>query len=133
MYKKQSVIGCADLFDTISGFFKRLFTSNAAKQVASTAFSVGKDAARQIGKYALDVSKTAAIDAGKRLVGKAALLFTLKFTPEITQKSKDMLESLIDDYGVNINNLLASSSGKSKTMAIQGLVRRLNGWGLKFA
>jgi len=72
---------------TISEFFKRLFTSNAAKQVASTALSVGKDAARQIGKHTLDASKTAAIDAGKRLVDKAALRFTPKVTPEITQKS----------------------------------------------
>src|SRR6218665_1073619 len=126
-YKKQYVIGGAGLFDTISGFFKRLFTSNAAKQVASTALSVGKDAARQIGKHALDVSKTAAIDAGKRLVDKAAVEM---FPPKISQNSKDMLASLIDD---DINNLLASGSGMSKAIAIQDLVRRLNGGGMKIA
>ena len=132
-YKKQYVVGGAGLFDTISGFFKRLFTWNAAKQVASTALSVGKDAAIQIGKQALDVSKTAAIDAGKRLVDKAALLFTPKVTPDITQTNMDMLASLIDDDGVNINYLLASGSGMSKAIEIQDLVRRLNGGGLKFA
>src|SRR6218665_1169641 len=104
-YKKQYVVG--GLFDIISGFFKRLFTSNAAKQMASTALSVGKDATSQIGKHALDVSKTAAVDAGKRLVDKSAVKM---FPPKISQNSKDMLASLIDD---DINNLLASGSGMS--------------------
>ena len=52
-------------------FFKKLFVSNAAKQIASTALSAGKDAAREIGKKALDVDKSLAIDAGKRLIDKA--------------------------------------------------------------
>src|SRR6218665_489791 len=122
-YKKQYVVGGAGFFDTISGFFKRLFTSNAAKQVASTALSVGKGAAREIGKHALDSGKTAAI---KRLVDKVA---DKLFTPKITQKSKDMLASLIDN---DINNLLADGSG-IKAIAIQDLVRCLNGGGLKIA
>src|SRR6218665_1504735 len=124
-YKKLYVVGGAGFFDTISGFFKRLFTSNAAKQVASTALSVGKDAARKIGKHALDSGKTAAINAGKRVVDKVA---DKLFTPKITQKSKDMLASLIDD----INNLVADGSG-IKAIAIQDLVRRLNEGGLKIA
>ena len=70
-YKKQYVIGGAGIFDVVAGFFKKLFTSNAAKQIASTALSAGKDAAKEIGTKALDVGKTAAIDAGKRLVDKA--------------------------------------------------------------
>src|SRR6218665_2646105 len=117
-YKKQYVVRGAGFFDTISGFFKRLFTSNAAKQVASTAVSVGKDAAREIGKHALDSGKTAAINTGKRLVDKVA---DKLFTPKITQKSKDMLASLVD---TDINNLLADLSG-IKAIAIQDLVRRL--------
>src|SRR6218665_704330 len=127
-YKKLYVVGGAGFFDTISGFFKRLFTSNAAKQVASTALSVGKDAARQIGKHALDTGKTAAINVGKRLVDKVA---DKLFAPKITQRSKEMLASLIDD-DVNINNLLADGSG-IKAIAIQDFVRRLNGGGLKIA
>jgi hypothetical protein len=67
-YKKQYVYGGAGIFDTISRFFKSLFTSQAAKQIASTAVSAGKDAA----KKALDVGTVAAIDVGKRLVDKAA-------------------------------------------------------------
>lgn len=125
-YIKRYIVGGAGVFDTISGFFKRLLTSNAAKQVASNALSAGKDVAREIGKKALDVGKTAAIDAGKRLVDKAALLLTPK--PEISQKSKHMLASLIDD-GDNINNLLSGGS----VIKIQDLVRRLNGAGMKIA
>ena len=69
-YKKQHVIGGAGFFDSIAGVFKRLFSSDAAKRIASSALSAGKDAAKEIGKTALDVGKTAAIDAGKRLVDK---------------------------------------------------------------
>src|SRR6218665_170374 len=127
-YNKLYVVGGAGFFDTISGFFKRLFTSNAAKKVASTAFSVGKDAARHIGKHALDTGKTAVINAGKRLVDKVA---DKLFTPKITQQSKEMLASLIDD-DVNMKNLLCESSGV-KAIAMQDLVRRLNGGGLKIA
>src|SRR5678815_1940662 len=71
-YKKQHVIGGAGIFDTISGVFKRLFTSGVANRVASTALSVGKDAARELGKKALEVGKNTAVEAGKRLVDKAA-------------------------------------------------------------
>src|SRR6218665_942967 len=127
-YKKLYVVGRAGFLDTIYGFFKRLFTSNAAKQMASTALSVGKDAARQIGKHALDTGKIAAINAGKRLVDKVA---DKLFTPKITQKSKEILASLIDD-DVNMKNLLSESSGV-KAIAMQDLVRRLNGGGLKIA
>ena len=68
-YKKQHVIGGAEIFDTVVGLFNKLFVSNAAKQIASTALSAGEEAAREIGKKALDVGKTVAIDARKRLIG----------------------------------------------------------------
>ena len=96
--------------------------------MASTALSVGKYATREIGKHALDTGKTAAINAGKRLVDKVA---DKLFTPKITQQSKEILASLIDD-DVNINNLLANGSG-IRAIAIQDLVRRLIGGGLKIA
>ena len=44
-----------------------MFSSNAAKQLASAALQAGKT-----GMKAIDVSKTVAIDAGKKLVEKAA-------------------------------------------------------------
>ena len=53
-------------------FFARMFSSNAAKQLASTALQAGKTAAKDIGIKAVDVGKTVAIDAGKKLVEKAA-------------------------------------------------------------
>ena len=40
-YKKQHVIGGAGIFDTITGVFKRLFTSGVANRVASTALKRG--------------------------------------------------------------------------------------------
>ena len=53
-------------------FFARMFSSNAAKQLASAASQAGKTAAKDIGMQATDVGKTVAIDAGKKLVEKAA-------------------------------------------------------------
>ena len=44
-----------------------MFSSNAAKQLASTE----KTAVKDIGMKAIDVDKTVAIDAGKKLVEKA--------------------------------------------------------------
>ena len=49
-----------------------MFSSNAAKQLASAALQAGKTAAKDIGMKAIDVGKTVAIDAGKKLVEKAA-------------------------------------------------------------
>ena len=36
-YKKKYVIGGAGIFDSIGNFFATMFSSNAAKQLASTA------------------------------------------------------------------------------------------------
>ena len=49
-----------------------MFSSNVAKQLASTALQAGKTAAKDIEMKAIDVGKTVAIDAGKKLVEKAA-------------------------------------------------------------
>ena len=48
-----------------------MISSNAAKQLASTALQEGKTAAIDIGMRAIDVGKTNAIDAGEKLVEKA--------------------------------------------------------------
>ena len=71
-YKKKYVIGEAGIFGSIGNFFARLFSSNAAKQLASAALQAGKTAVKDIGMKAIDVDKTVAIDAGKKLVEKAA-------------------------------------------------------------
>ena len=49
-----------------------MFSSNAAKQLASAALQVGKIAEKDIEMKAIDLGKTFAIDAGKKLVEKAA-------------------------------------------------------------
>ena len=67
-YKKKYVIGGAGIFDSIGNFFARIFSSNTAKQLASTALQAGKTAARDIGMKAIDVGKTIAIDAGKKII-----------------------------------------------------------------
>ena len=64
------VIGGAGIFGFIGNFLARMRSSNAAKQLASSALQAGKTAAKYIGLKAIDVGKTAAIDAGKKLVEK---------------------------------------------------------------
>jgi len=56
-YKNQYVVGGAGLFDTITGFLKRLVASDAAKRSASTMLNAGKDVAKEIGKKAVDLGK----------------------------------------------------------------------------
>ena len=53
-----------------------MFSSIAAKQLASAAPQAGKTAAKDIGMKAIDVGKTVAIDAGNKLVEKAAKRLT---------------------------------------------------------
>src|SRR6218665_1726290 len=105
-YKIQYVIGGAGIFDTVAGFFKKLFVSNAAKEKASTALSAEKNVAKEIGKKALDVGKTVAIDAGKRLIDNAAAKIMKPTAPTtvLTQENKDVLNRLINDETRTINN-----------------------------
>src|SRR6218665_3793953 len=154
-YKKQYGIEKAGIFDTGAGFFKKLFVSNAARQITSTALSAGKDAAKEIGKKALDVGKTVAIDAGKQLIDKAAAKIMKPTAPTtvFTQESKDVLTRLINDgarldnnnninnnnnnnNNNNINNVMMGHGVNppvttKNAIRIQDLVRRLNGGGLK--
>jgi hypothetical protein len=148
-YKKQHVIGGAGIFDTISGFFKRLVASDAAKRLTSTALSAGKDVARELGKKALDVGKNTAVEAGKRLVDKAAAKLlassprvteTIPAPPTLTRENAAILARLIDNSaGTNINNTLAGyglKKSSSNAVSIRDLVRHLNnnnGAGLKLA
>ena len=71
-YKKKYVIGGAAIFDSIGEFLARMFSSNAAKQLATADLHAGRTAAKDIGMKAVDVSKTITIDAGKILVEKVA-------------------------------------------------------------
>ena len=128
-YKKKYVIGGAGIFGSIENFFARMFSSNAAKQLASTALQAGKTAAKDIGMKAVDVGKTVAIDAGKKLVEKAAKKLTtpksqvanvvvpqipnVLFTPEeITKKVYEVIAKYVDTSAINLNKLIDGSSIK---------------------
>ena len=143
-YKKKYVIGGADIFDSIGNYFARKFLSNAAKQLASTALQAGKTAAKDIGMKAIDVGKTVTIYAGKKLVGKSdkklsapkSQVGNVMVPPEeITKKVSEVLAKYVDTSAINLNKLLDGSSvnraNASNVIAIQDLVIRLNGSGLK--
>ena len=93
---------------------------------------------------AIDVGKTVAIDCDKKLVEKAAKrLSTPKsqvanvMVPpeEITEKVNEVIAKYVDTSEINLNKLIDGSSinrqNTSHAIAIQDLVKRLNGLGLK--
>ena len=93
---------------------------------------------------AIDVGKTVAIDAGMKLVEKAVKkLSTPKsqvanvIVPpeEITKKVNEVIAKYVDTSAINLNKLIDGSSvyrpTASNAFAIQDLVRRINGSGLK--
>ena len=121
-----------------------MFSSNAAKQLASAALQARKTAAKDIEMKAIDVGKTVAIDAGKKLVEKAAKRLTTSkpqmanvVVPpeEITKKVNEVIAKHIDTSAINLNKLIDGSSinrpNASNAIAIQDIVRRINGSGLK--
>jgi hypothetical protein len=143
-YTRKYVIGGAGIFDTVTGVFKRLFSSGVANRAAATALSMGKDAAKELGKKALDVGMTTAVEAGKRLMDKGAakLLASSVLAPPaastpLTRENAAMLTRLFP-VETNINNILAGDGlgSAAKAVSIRDLVRHLNnknGAGLKLA
>ena len=138
-YKKKYVIGGAGIFGSIGNFFARMFSSNAAKQLASAALQAGKTAAKDIGMKANDVSKTVAIDAGKKLVKKddkkSQVANVIVPPKEITKKVNEVIAKYVDTSEINLNKLIDGPSinrpNASNAIAIKDLVRRINGSGLK--
>ena len=144
-YTRKYVIGGAGIFDTITGVFKRLFTSGVANRAAAAALSMGKDAAKELGKKALDVGKNTAVEFGKRLIDKGAakLLASSVLAPPaastpLTRENAAILTRLFP-VETNINNILAGDGlgSAAKAVSIHDLVRHLNnnknGAGLKLA
>lgn len=146
-YIKKHVIGGAGIFATVSNFLKRLFTSNAAKSVASKLVAASKtelgkaalSAAKQVGLQAIDVGKDLAIAKAKQLVDERPAAATNQRSSvvtsvpgTITEQSRQVLTDLINSATVhtttNINKILA---GSGNAVRIQDLVRKLNGSGLK--
>ena len=115
-FKKRYQYGCSGIFDTIANFLTRIFTSTAAKQIASSALNAGKSVAKEGAKKALDVRKSAVVDVGKKLVTKA-----------LTPKSKKIIQKYTEPATRDINTLIDGSA-----IAIQDLVKKLNtGAGIK--
>ena len=81
-FKRQYVYGGAGIFDSIASFFTRLFSSDAARQSASTALDVGKE----VGKKAVDVGKNVALDTGKKLIEKGVTKVLTPNSQSILQK-----------------------------------------------
>ena len=143
-HKKKYVFGGAGIFGSIGNFFATMFSSNAAKQLASAALQAGKTAAKDIGMRVIDVGKTVVIDAGKKLVEKAAKKLStpksqvanVMIPPEeITKKVNEVIAKYVDTTAINLNKLIDGSSVNrptaSNSIAIQDRVKRLNGAGLK--
>ena len=115
-FKKRYTYRGSGIFDTIANLLTRIFTSSAAKQIASSALDVGKSIAKEGAKKALEVGKSTAVDVGKKLVTKA-----------LTPKSKKILQKYTQPTTQDINTLIDGSA-----VEIQGLVKKLNsGMGIK--
>ena len=115
-FKKRYAYGGSGIYDTIANLLARIFTSSAAKQIASSALDVGKSVAKEGAKKALDVGKSAAVDVGKKLVAKA-----------LTPKSKKILQKYTEPTKQDINTVIDGSA-----VEIQDLVKKLNtGMGIK--
>ena len=117
-FKKRYAYGGSGIFDTIASLLTRIFTSSAAKQIASSALDVGKSVAKEGAKKALEAGKSAATDVGKKLVTKA-----------LTPKSKKILQKYTTAKPAtqDINTLIDGSA-----VEIQDLVKKLNaGMGIK--
>ena len=121
-----------------------MFSSNAAKQLASTALQAGKTAAKDIGMKAIDVGKTVTIDTDKKLAEKAvkrlsapkSQVANVMVSPEeITKKVNEVIAKYVDTSAINLDKLIDGLSvnrpNASNAIAIQDLVKRLNGLGLK--
>ena len=115
-FKRKYVYGGAGIFDSLA----KLFTSGVAKQLASAAIDVGKE-----------VGKKTAIDVGTKLVKK---VLTPKAPDAVATKVQNILNKYVTPQlpvRKNINSLIDGSGNNA--VAIQDLVRKLHGSGLKIA
>ena len=122
-FKRKYVYGGSELFDSLA----RLFTSGVAKQLTSTAIDVGKE-----------VGKKTAIDVGTKLVKKVLTPKAQKAPGAVATKVQNILNKYVPQVAQvtprvpvrqNINSLIDGSGNNA--IAIQDLVRKLHGSGLK--
>ena len=108
--KKRYAYGGSGIFDTIANLLTRIFTSSAAKQIASSALDVGKSVAKEGAKKALEAGKSAAVDVGKKLVTKAltpkSKKILQKYTEPTTQSTTQDINILIDGSAIEIQDLV---------------------------
>ena len=156
-FVKKHIVGGAGIVDTLSSLFRRLTTSGAARALAAAATTdIGKAAvsgAKTVGtelaKSAVSSAKDVLIKKGKQLIDRTSTkILTPKSVdiiksltglepnpPVITQKSKDILSSLVNTGATtattNINKLMLGQG--MKAIKIQDLVRQTNGAGLRLA
>ena len=115
-FKKRYAYGGSGIFDTIASLLARIFTSSAAKQIASSALDVGKSVAKEGAKKALDVGTNVVVYMGKKLVKKT-----------LNSKSKKILQKYTEPTIQDINTLIDGSA-----VEIQDMVKKLNtGMGIK--
>ena len=109
-FKKRYVYGGLGIFDTITNLLARIFTSSAAKQIASSTLDVGKSKAKEGAKKALDVGTNVAVDVGKKLVTNAlnpkSKKILQKYTEPTTQSTTQDINTLIDGSAVEIQDLV---------------------------
>ncbi len=121
VFKRKYVYGGAGIFDSLA----KLFTSGIAKQLTSTAIDVRKE-----------VGKKTAIDVGTKLVKKVITPKSQKalqsLPPDaVATKVQNILNKYVAPVRQNINSLIDGSGNNA--IAIQDLVRKLHGSGLKIA
>ena len=113
-FKKRYAYGGSGIFDTVVNFLTRMFTSSAAKQIASSALDVGKSVAKEGAKKALEVGKSAAVDVGKKLVQKALTPKSKKNLQKYTAPpQKRDISTLIDGSAIEIQELVKKLNGGS--------------------
>ena len=115
-FKKRYQYGGSGIFDTIANLLTKIFTSNAAKQIASSALGVGKSVAKEGAKKALDVGKSTAVDVRKKLVTKAltpkSKKISQKYKEPTTQPTTQDINTLIDGSAIAIQDLVKKSGIK---------------------
>ena len=65
-FKKRYAYGGSGIFYTTASLLARIFTSSAAKQIASSALDVGKSVAKEGAKKALDVGTNVVVEVSQK-------------------------------------------------------------------
>ena len=109
-FKKKYAYGGSGIFDAITKLLTRIFTSSAAKQIASSALDVGKSVAKEGAKKTLEAGKSTAVDVGKKLVTKAltpkSKKILQKYTEPTTQSTTQDINTLIDGSAIAVQDLV---------------------------